>query len=257
MAVLNLGDTRLRYERIAGDAAQPTLVFLHEGLGCIDMWRGFPARLCAALGCPGLLYDRVGYGGSSPLVRPRTIGYLHEAALQELPAVLEQLLPGADYVLIGHSDGGSIALLHAAARPARLRAIVTEAAHVFVEPVTLDGIRAAVEAYAAGKLRGLAKYHGDKTDAIFSAWADTWLGDGFRSWNIERGLESIACPALVIQGVDDQYGTAAQVESIVSRVPNVRAELVPECGHSPHQEQADVVLELMRAFLVPLLEPET
>eukprot|EP01034_Spumella_vulgaris_P041994 gene41994-52054_t len=158
----------------AGAASQPVLVFLHEGLGCAAMWKDFPARLCAQTGCQGLVFDRLGYGQSSPLRTGRSVHYLHRYALEELPQVLA-LLDGRPYVVLGHSDGGSIALIHAADQPSGLLGVVTEAAHVFVEEVTLAGIREARAAYGAGKLRGLSRYHGDKTDQIFGAWADTWL----------------------------------------------------------------------------------
>jgi len=237
------------YELIDGQAEKPCLVFLHEGLGCTAMWKDFPRRLCAITGYSGLIYD----GLSDALQQKRTLDYLHRYALDELPLVLAQVLaPQQAYILIGHSDGGSIALLHAAQRPERLCGIVTEAAHVFVENVTLDGIRVAEQAYADGKLRGLSKYHGDKTEQIFKAWSDTWLTPDFAKWNIEEQLPSIVCPALILQGIDDQYGTRRQVDAIVEAVPGARMQLLEQCGHTPHQEQATAVLELMNAFIQPL-----
>ncbi|AKZ63393.1 alpha/beta hydrolase [Herbaspirillum hiltneri N3] len=249
---------RIHYDIIDGDPAKPWLVFLHEGLGCTAMWKDFPQRLCAATGCRGLLYDRLGYGLSDALQQTRAPDYLHRYALDELPSILVALLPQQAYILIGHSDGGSIALLHAAQRAPLLRAIVTEAAHVFVEPVTLDGIRAADRAYADGKLKGLQKYHGDKTGQIFKAWSETWLAPAFADWNIEADLPRIACPALVMQGVDDQYGTPAQVDAIVAGIAGsagghlgtARPAMLAGCGHSPHQEQPQAVLELMRDFVL-------
>lgn len=251
MPLLELSpDRSLYYEMIgAADATRPCLVFLHEGLGSTAMWRDFPQRLCAATGCPGLVYDRLGYGRSSPLRRPRTLHYLHEYALDELPAVLEALLPQHDYIVIGHSDGGSIGLIHAAARPPHLLGLVTEAAHVFVEPVTVAGIRAAVAAYAEGKLEALARYHGERTNAVFRAWCETWLEPGFRHWNIEYLLPSVDCPALIVQGRDDAYGTPAQVDAIVTRARAARPLLLAECGHTPHREQADAVLAALADFV--------
>lgn len=243
------GGVRLSYQAIEGDARKPVLVFLHEGLGCTAMWRDFPARLCAATGCPGLVYDREGYGLSSPLRRGRDVHYLHESALVELPRVLEALLDGRPYIVVGHSDGGSIALIHAAARPAGLLGVLTEAAHVFVEEVTLRGIRAALLAYGEGKLHGLARYHGAKTEEIFHAWADTWLQPYFSHWNIEYLLPAIACPVLALQGAADQYGTAAQLDAIATRAPHGRQWMVPDCGHTPHQEQPEVLLDLMSRFV--------
>lgn len=251
MPLLSLAPDRVvHYETIAAaDASRPRLVFLHEGLGCAAMWGDFPQRLCAASGCPGLVYDRLGYGRSSPLRQPRRANYLHEYALEELPAILDRLLPARDYVIVGHSDGGSIGLIHAATRPPRLRGLLTEAAHVFVEPETLAGIRAAGTAHAGGKLRGLARFHGEHADAVFRAWHDTWLADGFRDWNIEALLPAIDVPVLVVQGADDQYATLAQVEAIATRVARSRRAVLADCAHVPHREQPEAVLDLMRSFL--------
>lgn len=246
---------KLYHEWIDGDAARPVLVFLHEGLGCVSMWKDFPRWLCAATGCPGLMYDRQGYGRSGPLSRARTIHYLHDYALNELPAVLAVLMPDRDYILFGHSDGGSIALLHGAERPARLRGIVTEAAHVFAEEITFKGIDDAVDAWQEGKLqRALRRHHGDKTAPIFYAWADTWRMPGFKDWNIEYALPSIACPVLAIQGRDDQYGTPAQLDAIVAGAQDADSVLLDRCGHAPHAEQPDNVRELMAAFIGRLTE---
>ena len=163
--------------------------------------------------------------------------------------MLAALLPGQDHFLVGHSDGGSIALIYAAQQPPRLRGLITEAAHVFVEDVTLDGIRMADAAFGEGKLRALAKYHGDKTAGIFKAWSDTWLSYGFQFWNIEYLLPSIECPALVVQGTEDQYGSAAQVDAIVAQALNAMPAMVEQCGHTPHQEQPQALLALMDGFL--------
>ncbi|MYN04369.1 alpha/beta fold hydrolase [Pseudoduganella sp. DS3] len=239
----------LHYELIDGDPRLPLLVFLHEGLGCGAMWKGFPERLCAQTSCAGLVYDREGYGLSSPARAPRTIHYLHLSALQELPALLQQVAPDREHIVIGHSDGGSIALIYAAGRPAALRAVVTAAAHVFVEDITLAGIRQAVQAHADGKLHGLACYHGEKAGQVFSAWADTWLAPPFRHWNIEYLLPAIACPVLALQGDDDQYGSGAQLDAIARAVPGARSLLLPGCGHSPHLEQPEATAQAMAAFI--------
>ena len=242
-------DTAIHYEWIDGNADRPCLLFLHEGLGCTAMWKDFPRRLCAASGCSGLLYDRIGYGLSSALVQSRSIHYLHEYALIELPQVIARLIPNRDYCLIGHSDGGSIGLIHAAARPARLRALITEAAHIFVEAETLAGIRVANTAYAEGKLKSLARYHGDKSEQTFHSWADTWLNASYAAWNIEYLLPAIACPTLVIQGENDQYATRAQVDVIVAKAADATPALLPACAHSPHLEQPDAVIRLVLDFL--------
>lgn len=243
----------IHYELIDGEPGRPCLVFLHEGLGSTAMWKDFPHRLCAVTGCPGLVYDRRGYGKSSPLDAPRTVHYMHRSALDELPQVLSRLIDGRDYFVIGHSDGGSIGLIHAAERPMRLRGLIAEAAHVFVEDETVAAIAAATAAFDGGKLRGLANYH-DEAERMFKAWSEVWLSDGFKHWNIEYLLPSIECPVLVVQGTEDQYGTIEQVNSIVSRAPDVRTALVPGCGHSPHHERRDVVLALMQEFLQRQME---
>lgn len=260
MNLLSLdAETTLYFERIGADLPgtpdRPCLVFLHEGLGSTGLWRDFPARLCALTGCPGLSYDRQGYGRSSPLTRPRSVHYLHHYALGELPAVLARLIPEQDYLVIGHSDGGSIGLLHAAEQPLRLRGLITEAAHVFVEAETLAGIRAADDAYAAGKLQGLKRHHGDKSEALFRAWADIWQSPGFKAWNIEYALPSITCPLLAIQGRDDQYGSAAQLDAIVGPLPQAEKATVEACGHTPHHEQQEIVLGLMAAYVRRVARP--
>jgi pimeloyl-ACP methyl ester carboxylesterase len=235
---------------IDGDPDCPTLVYLHEGLGCHAMWKGFPGMLCRKTGCPGLIYDRLGHGKSSPLTSVRTIRYMHESALKELPRVVEHCIPGRSFILIGHSDGGSISLIFGAQKPSLLAGIITEAAHVFVEPITVEGIREADEAFKKGELAGLKKYHGKKTESIFRAWADIWLSEGFQSWNIEDVLPLIECPVLVIQGREDQYGTERQVRSIVSGVSGrATPVLLENCRHSPHLEDSETVLAVMSEFV--------
>ncbi len=234
----------------AAAASPPPLVFLHEGLGSVALWRGFPGALCARVGRRGLAYDRWGHGRSEALDGPRDARYLHREAIVFLPAVLDALrLPRA--ALFGHSDGGTIALLFAAAFPDRVAAVVAEAAHVFVEPETLRGIEATAAAFREGTLRQrLARYHGGKTDALFAAWAETWLSPAFRGWNVEPELPRVACPVLVLQGEADQYGTPAQVEAIARGVRGpVETALLPGCGHAPHHEAPGAVLELAAAFL--------
>lgn len=251
MAILKLRDShQIYYEVIDGELGRPCLIFLHEGLGCTEMWQEFPRRLCRENGCPGIVYDRLGYGRSSPATCTWTKDYLRDYALSELPEVISRLIPATEYFLIGHSDGGTIALIHASEKPVHLQGIITEAAHVFVEEETLRSIQTAVDAFYAGKLRGLFRYHGEKTEKLFKAWSDAWLSDFFRHWNIEYVLPRIECPVLVLQGTGDQYGTVAQVESIVSGTSDVRTEMMAACGHAPHQERPDVVLKLMGEFLL-------
>ena len=256
---LPVGDHALRVRTIAAPEARghdvtaerrPTLVFLHDSLGCITVWRDFPDRLVAALGAAALVYDRRGYGRSSAFApQRRTPTYLEDEA-DVLIAVLDAC-EVSDAVLFGHSDGGSIALVAAARQPERIRAIVTEGAHVFVEEVTLAGIRGARETLRTTDLRErLLRHHGDRTDAVTSAWIDVWLSPEFRDWNIERYLRDIACPVLALQGVDDEYGTPDQVRAIVDGVAGVsRSHLIPGVGHTPHRAAADDVLHVTTAFL--------
>lgn len=253
MNTLEIEETTIAYSVIPGNPASPYLVFLHEGLGCVAMWGEFPRRLCEATGCPGLVYDRAGYGRSSPLPAGTQwdTAYLHAAALRELPQVLERLVPPhASVILVGHSDGGSIALIYGAERDKRLRGIVTIAAHVFVETVTLAGIRDAVAAYRAGKLAGLARYHGEKTADVFRLWSDAWLHPAFESWNIEALLPGIDVPILAAQGVDDQYGTPRQVHAIAKGAGGpVEEALLPACAHAPHKECPDALLRAAAGFV--------
>jgi len=243
---------RLHAQRIEPASARgPTLVFLHEGLGSIGQWKDFPTRLCQACTLPGLVYERWGFGRSEPLTEPRRNDYLHHEALDSLPAVLERCDITEPPILIGHSDGGTIALLFAAAFPERPRAIITEAAHVFIEEVTLSGIRAAKELYETTDLRRrLALYHGPNTDAVFRGWCDTWLREDFRHWNIIAELPRITCPALILQGGDDEYGTPAQIETIAAAVSGpVETVLLPDCAHLPHHQARERVLVLMQRFI--------
>ncbi|MGH6949049.1 MAG: alpha/beta fold hydrolase [Kiloniellales bacterium] len=230
--------------------AGAVLVFLHQGLGSIGGWREFPARLAAAAGLPALVYDRWGYGGSEPLTLPRADDYLRQEAEETLP----QLLGAcgiARPVLYGHSDGGSIALLYAAAFPSMPLAVIAEAAHVFVEPETLTGIRAAaapeMRARIVAALRG---FHGEKAETLFRAWAETWLRPSFAAWRMDGRLPAIPCPLLAIQGAADEYGTRAQVEAIAAGVSGPAEILWLEgCGHSPHREREQEVLAASSAFL--------
>ena len=233
--------------------AQPTLVFLHEALGSIEQWKDFPDALVAAAGLPGLLYDRLGHGRSGPLAAPlkppRPQDNHHREAVQVLPALLDAA--GIERaVLIGHSDGGTIALLAAAALPQRIAAVVSEAAHIFLEDVSLQGIREAEVAWKQGDLKGLERYHGDKTSALVRSWVETWLDTANRSWSIETELADITCPLLAIRGVDDRFGSPEQVARLCAGV-NGPAEplLLPDCDHEPHREQRDWVLRAIRDFL--------
>lgn len=250
---LPLGNQHLRARWILPDgrrSAGPMLVFLHEGLGSIAQWRDFPEALARATGFSALVYDRLGHGGSPSLAGPRTMDYLETEATQVLPSVLAACGIEAP-ILVGHSDGASIALLFAAAFPDAPRAVISEAAHVFLEPVTLAGLRGAKEAFQAGPLRAkLARFHGDKVDALFRGWNDTWLAPESRHWDMTSLLTTIRAPLLMIQGEDDEYGSPAQVHAVVSRVAGpAESMLIPGCGHIPHFQARERVLERAVAFL--------
>jgi pimeloyl-ACP methyl ester carboxylesterase len=238
-------------ETIDLPGAAPALLLLHEGLGSVAMWRDFPARLNAATGRRVVAYSRLGYGRSPALAAPRTPDYMHREALETLPA-LRQARGLADAILVGHSDGASIALVHAGAGHP-VRGIVAIAPHVFVEDVTIASIEAAREAWATTDLRArLARYH-DDPEGAFRGWNDAWLLPGFRLWNIEEYLPAIAAPLLLVQGKDDEYGTMAQLDAIEARVagPVERLEL-EDCRHAPHRDRPDAVLAAIGAFLARL-----
>lgn len=230
--------------------ARPNLVFLHEGLGCIELWRDFPEKLCLSTGCSGLVYDRKGYGESEPFEDTWPLDYLHQEALIYLPALLKAL-DVTDTVLIGHSDGGTIALMAASANNDIIRGVITEAAHIFVENITLSGIRRAVKDFETTMLKEkLARYHKKNTETIFYRWANRWLSSEFKGWNIEEYLKKIACPVLALQGEDDEYGTAAQIAGIASFVSGpVDAVLISKCGHVPHFQAQQKVLGEMKQFI--------
>jgi pimeloyl-ACP methyl ester carboxylesterase len=240
IASIEVAGERLEVLRVAPERTATTLVFLHEGLGSVAGWRDFPRTLCDRLQAPGLVYSRRGYGRSTPLAGRRGTDYLHREAWDVLPALLERFGVEAP-LLVGHSDGGSIALLFAARH--QPGAIAIMAPHAFVEDVTIAGIRAAREAWTRGKLREpLARVH-DDPDGAFFGWNDGWLDPAFRFWNIEAELPKIRCPVLAIQGYDDQYGTMAQLDRIAAgvRAP-CRLLKLADCGHSPQRDQPEAVM---------------
>ena len=248
------GGRRLRVRRI-GSEGGPTLVFLHEGLGSITQWRDFPRALAAATGLPALVYDRLGYGASEAREGPQDPAYLEVEATRRLPQVLEACGITRP-ILVGHSDGATIALLFAARFPDQALAVVSEAAHVFVEDVSPEGIAKALEAFETTALRRqLEKHHGAKVDAMFHGWSDVWLAPAHRDWNMLDRLGAIKAPVLAIQGEEDAYGTPAQVEVILRGVGGpARGLLLPGCGHVPHFQARERVLAAMAAFLVEFLQ---
>jgi pimeloyl-ACP methyl ester carboxylesterase len=240
---------RLECMRIRGAKSAPTLVFLHEGLGSVALWKDFPARVADATGCPVLVYSRAGYGRSSPAALPRATDYMHVEALTVLPALLDRL-GIADPVLVGHSDGASIALLHAGSGGRPVRAAVALAPHVFVEDISIASIDEVRRQYETTDLREkLARRHADP-DAAFRGWNDIWLAPAFRRWNIEACLAGVRCPLLLIQGRDDEYGSAAQLDAIERQVGGTVARLeLADCRHSPHRDQPEATLAAIADFV--------
>jgi pimeloyl-ACP methyl ester carboxylesterase len=242
---VDIGNERLELLRIARERAGPTVVFLHEGLGSVAGWRDFPRTLCDRIDAPGLVYSRRGYGRSTALAEARRTDYLHREAWDVLPALLARLQI-ARPLLVGHSDGGSIALLYAARFDPRAIAIM--APHVFVEDVTIEGIVEARKAWETGKLRApLARMHEDP-DGAFFGWNDGWLNPAFRAWNIEAELPKIRCPVLAIQGYDDQYGTMEQLDRIARGVPHAVLLKLEQCGHAPQRDQPERVSDGISAL---------
>lgn len=249
---LDVDGVGLEYEWIGPPPeAATTLVFLHEGLGCVALWKDFPHRVAEATGLGVMVYSRRGYGGSDPVEVPRPLTYMHDEALEVLPAVLE----AADIrsaILVGHSDGASIALIYAGGRPdPRLRGLVLMAPHVFNEDLSVRSIRAAREAYDRGRLREqLARYHGHNVDGAFRGWNRAWLDPDFADWNIEEFLPGIRIPLLLIQGEDDEYGTQRQVHAIRDQVAGTSELLMlAQCRHSPHRDQPAATLQAIARFV--------
>jgi pimeloyl-ACP methyl ester carboxylesterase len=249
---LDLGGARLEYRLWpARQSSGPGLVLLHEGLGCLSMWRDFPDRLHGLSGLAVFAWSRRGYGGSSPAPAPWPVGYMHDEARDWLPPVL-QATGFEEMVLIGHSDGASIATIHAAEHPGpALRGLVLMAPHFFVEDVTVASIEQARIAYETGELRRrLERHHGANVDDAFRGWNRIWLDPAFRHWDIRAKLPHIQVPTLLIQGADDEYGTLAQIDAAQAAIAApVTALVLPECRHSPHRDQPDATLEAIMAFL--------
>lgn len=234
---------------------RPAIVMLHEGLGSVSLWRDFPDRLAERTGLDVFVYSRQGYGASDPIPGPREPDYMHREAEVVLPAVLDAA--GIDRpILFGHSDGGSIALLFAAAYPGAARALVLEAPHVFVEPLTLASIAEGKTAYETTDLPSrLGRHHAD-VEHSFWRWNDIWLDPRFVHWNIEDRLPRIDCPILLIQGLDDPYGTRAQLDAIAAGTGRAEIVLLEACGHSPHKDQMQATLDHTARFLAGLGQAE-
>ena len=229
----------------------PTLVFLHDGLGCVEIWRDFPDRLAEHMGLPGFVYSRAGYGRSDPISLPRPLDYLHTEAVQVLPAVLDAA--GIEHaVLVGHSDGATISLIYGGAADApRAAAIVAMAPHVFNEEISVSSIEDMIREYEDGTLRArLERYHGPNVDCAFRGWSGAWTDPGFRRWTVEALLARINVPVLVIQGRDDGYASLTQVSSILEKVSgSAHARIIPRCGHVPYRDAPEITLSGVAGFL--------
>lgn len=234
---------------------RPALVFMHEGLGCVKMWKDFPERISDSTGCPGFVFSRFGYGNSDPCSIPWKINFMHTQALTLLPQILKQA-EIKTYILIGHSDGGSIGIIFAGSPNTKgLKGLITLAAHVFCEQCSVDSIQQAKINYEQHDLKkALKKYHGKNTENAFQGWNDVWLNPNFINWNIEKYLKKIKVPMLAIQGKDDQYGTDKQIASIDGQVNNIESLLLDNCRHSPHHDQPETVLKIMTKFIHQITE---
>ncbi len=233
------------------------MVFLHEGLGSVALWKNFPDRVADQTGCNVFVYSRFGYGNSDPAVLPRPLNYMQDEAIHNLGPILDQM-GVADCVLLGHSDGASIASVYCgSARDSRVKGLILMAPHFFVEDFSLRSIYQAKLEFESGDLRKkLEPYHGANIDCAFWGWNSAWLDPEFKQWNIEHYLPAVSVPVLAIQGLDDQYGTDDQLQSLRQ---NITTELdvvtLPDCGHSPHRDQADATLQAVSEFIETISMP--
>jgi pimeloyl-ACP methyl ester carboxylesterase len=240
---------RIEYERIAGDGRDGAeIVMLHEGLGSVSMWRDFPRQVAAATGRDVLVYSRHGYGRSAPHRGALSVRFMHDEALVVLPQLLDALGVRRP-ILLGHSDGASIALVHAGGSGREVAALILLAPHVMVEDLSVASIAAAREAYDRGDLRARLARHHDDVDGAFRGWNDIWLSPEFRGWTIEEYLPRVACPVLAVQGEDDEYGTMEQVDRIARAVADVEVLKLPGSRHSPHRDRPAEVLEAIKRFV--------
>ena len=256
MKQVRIGPTHLEYVRLPSSHPRegaPAMVFLHEGLGSVAMWRDFPQKVADATGCEAVVYSRAGYGRSDPAKLPRGTRYMHDEGLEVLPALLAALEIERP-ILLGHSDGASIALICAGGTDTRLTGLILMAPHVIVEDISVASIAQAGVAWRSTDLPArLGKYHRD-VDAAFRGWNDIWLHPDFRAWNIEEYVPRVTCPMLAIQGEDDEYGTMAQIDRIVAQARDVDVVKLADCRHSPHKDQPDAVIEAVGVFVARILD---
>lgn len=257
MQTLHVLNTELEFVRLVSAHPRPdapAMVFLHEGLGSISLWRDFPQKVADATGCEAIVYSRYGYGRSTPSRgEARTPRYMHSEGLLALPALLDGLGLERPF-LFGHSDGGSIALINAGGTMRALSGVIAMAPHVMVEDITLAGIRDALGAWHNTDWPSrLARHHRDAT-AVFNNWQSIWLNPAFRDWNIEEYLPAIACPILAIQGEDDEYATMEQIDRIARQARDVELVKLADCRHSPHKDQPEAVIEATANFVARILD---
>lgn len=248
--IINVKGQKLYIEHNNQFEGRPTIIFLHDSLGSVQLWREFPAKLSEIAQCNILAHDRLGYGKSFPmLTHERPVNYMELEADLLNNLLIEMDIDNA--ILFGHSDGGTIALITASKYPERIEAVICEAGHIFVEEVTLKGVYDAWEAYKTTNLpQRLQKYHGDKVEMLFKAWTETWTREDYRTWNIEYLLKDIKAPLLFIQGEADEYGTLDQVEKTVTQVSgSAEKYIIPGVGHTPHKEVPELVLEKAAGFI--------
>lgn len=251
---IKLSLDKIAIKRIDKYANKPTIIFLHDSLGCIELWRDFPEKLGELTQCNVLIYDRQGYGKSCPFSYSKRDNKYLELEADILNALIDYW-ELKEVLLFGHSDGGSIALIMAGKYGKKIKGIITEGAHIFVEDITINGIQEVIDFYKTTNLKSkLEKYHGTKTDEMFWAWASTWTSNDYNSWNIEPFLFNIQCPSLIIQGEDDEYGTLKQVNRIINATEgNSRKLVLSNIKHSPHKEAPQLLLEKTSNFIKQLV----
>lgn len=256
MKQVRVGGKNLEYVRLPSAHPRegaPAIVFLHEGLGSVSMWRDFPQKVADATGCEAIVYSRAGYGRSDAAELPRDTRYMHDEGLKVLPAFLDVLQLDRP-ILLGHSDGASIALICAGGTATPLSGVILMAPHVLVEDISVDSIAKAKVAWQTTDLPArLGKYHTD-VEAAFRGWNDIWLHPDFRAWNIEEYVPKIVCPVLAIQGEDDEYGTMDQIDRIAAQARDVDLVKLADCRHSPHKDQPAAVIEAVGEFVNRILD---
>lgn len=249
MSFIRVQDHRIEYDFIhASGTDAPVMIFLHEGLGSLSTWKDFPGRVAHATGCNALVYSRYGYGQSDALRAARRVDFMHDEALKALPELLDKLEVQRP-ILFGHSDGGSIALIHAGGSGRPIAGVIAMAPHVVIEDISIKSIKAAKQTYETTDLKDrLGRYHAHP-DSAFRGWNDIWLDPEFRNWNIEEFLPPIMCPVLAIQGEDDEYGTMQQIDLIARFASDVDLLKLTDCRHSPHLDQPGAVIEAVTRFV--------